>query len=65
MFSKEQIKLMKNIGLDINFDNPSDDDWFAIEDQVGDYLTTYGFDKNYKPNTTGRICEGIIDLIPH
>lgn len=64
MFSKEQIELMKSIGLDINFEKPSDDDWFDIEDRVGDYLTTNGFDKDYKPNKKGWVCESIIDLIP-
>jgi len=63
MFNQEQIKYMIKIGLNLNFDNLSDDDIIKIDDVVGDRLMTVGFDKNYEPNWDGRMCESILDVI--
>lgn len=62
MFSEEQIKLMKKIGLNLDFDNLSGDDWVVIEDAVGDYLTLKCLDSDYNPNDDGIICEKILDI---
>lgn len=63
MFSKEQINLMKEIGINANFDNPSDDEWIEIEDKVGDWLCLQCLDEDYYPNEQGIICESILDLV--
>lgn len=64
LFTSEEILLMKDIGLEINFSEPSDDDWALIEEAVGDKLVISGFDENYEPNDIGITCENIIDKIP-
>lgn len=62
MFTQEQLEFMKKIGL--NVAPPfSDDDYIAIEEQVGDYLQIYGFDEQYEPTADGRMCEAILDAL--
>ena len=61
MFSSEQKKFMKSIGIPVNFDMLSDDDYVAIEESVSEYLQQHGFDKNYKPTEEGLMCESILD----
>ena len=62
-FTQEQLDFMKRIG--INVAPPfSDDDYIAIEEQVGDYLQVYGFDECYEPTADGRMCESILDALP-
>lgn len=64
IFTSEEISLMKDMGLKINFSEPTADDWVLIEEAVGDKLVISGFDENYEPNDIGIICENIIDKIP-
>ncbi len=64
MFTEKEIKLMRSIGLDFDFQNISGDQWAEIEEKVGDKLVISGLDKDYYPNEIGWICEGIIDKIP-
>jgi len=66
MFTEKEIKLMRSIGLDCDFQNLAEDDdyWAEIEDKVADKLAISGFDEDYYPNEIGWICEGIIDKIP-
>lgn len=54
---------MIKIGLNLDFDNLSDDDVVKIDDVVGDRLMMVGFDENYEPNWEGRMCESILDVI--
>ena len=49
MFEKNQIEFMKKIGISIDFDNISDDDFIVIEEKVSEYLQKQGFDKDYSP----------------
>lgn len=53
MFTDSEIKLMKKLGLDADFQNlgPDDDYWATIEEIVGDYLTLKCLDKNYYPTS--------------
>ncbi len=66
MFTDKEIKFMKSIGLNCDFNNLSEENdyWAEIEDAVGDALVLTGLDENYYPNEIGWICEGIIDKIP-
>lgn len=64
IFTSEEILFMKDIGLEINFSEPSDDDWVRVEEVIGDKLVLSGFDENYEPNDVGIMCENIIDKIP-
>lgn len=64
MFSNEQLKLMRKIGLNLDFNNLSDDDWVNIEAKVSDYYMQFCLDKNYFPNREGTICESILDNLP-
>lgn len=63
MFDQEQRKYMIKIGLNLDFDDLSDDDIVKIDDVVGDRLMMVGFDENYEPNWDGRMCESILDVI--
>ena len=64
MFTQEEISLMRKIGLDLDFDNLSDNDWCEIEDVIGDYLTLKCLDKDYNPSEEGLVCESILDKLP-
>lgn len=66
MFNAKEIALMKSIGLDIDFNNLSEDDdyWVEIEEKVGEYLTLQCLGDDYTPNESGIICETILDKIP-
>ena len=63
MFSEEQIFFMKSLGLELDFENLSDDDWSSIEDVVADKLEVSGFDENYNITPIGTMCESILDLL--
>ena len=54
---------MKRIGLSVDFDNLSEDDYVKIEETVGDHLELHGLDDEYRPNSDGRICESILDRL--
>ena len=56
---------MRKIGLNLDFDKLTDDDWCQIEETVGEYLVLHCLDKNYNPTHDGLICESIMDKIPH
>ena len=59
-FTEKQKELIKSIGLNVNFDNLSDDDICDIMLAVGDELTLHCLDENYEPNERGKICEEIL-----
>ncbi len=67
MFSEEQKKFMKTLGLNFDFDNLSKDDdaWFEIEEKVADKLEYEGLDINYNPTSIGLMCEAILDKLPN
>ncbi len=64
MFTQEEIELMQRIGLDFNFEHLSDEEWCALEETIGDYLTLHCLDKNYEPNEEGLMCEAILAKLP-
>ena len=55
--------MMKRIGLSLDFDNLSIDDYATIEETVGDHLALHGLDNEYQPTKDGRICESILDRL--
>ena len=59
-FTEKQKELIKSIGLNVDFDNLSDDDICDIMLAVGDELTLHGLDEHYEPNERGKICEEIL-----
>lgn len=63
MFTESEVKLMEKIGLKINFDNLSDEDYIEIEDVVGAYLTLKCLDNDYNPDSEGIICYSILDKV--
>lgn len=64
MFTDKQVAYMKSIGLFVNFEHPTDDEWVLIEDKIGDRLTGQELDADYNPTPNGVICESILDLLP-
>lgn len=64
MFTDSDIIFMKALGINANFDNPSDDDLVEIEDKVSEKLMKFGFDKDYDITRIGKKCEGILDKLP-
>lgn len=63
MFTGEQEKFMRSIGLDLDFEHLSDDDYVRIEEVVGDKLVQSGLDETYEPNAIGSMCESILDKL--
>lgn len=63
MFDEKQIKFMRSIGLDLDFEHLSDDDHVRIEEVVGDKLQKSGFNENYDITTVGKMCESILDRL--
>ncbi len=62
MFTKEEIKYMKSLGMNLDFHKPLlNEDYERIEDIVSHQLQVYDFDKNYNPTTIGILCENILD----
>lgn len=63
MFSKQERSYMLKLGINANFQNPTQDELYMIEEAIGDRLATHGFDGNYKPTFDGVICEKILDKL--
>lgn len=63
MLRNNQIKFLKLNGINLDFNNLSDDDIVSIEEKASDILQTCGFDKKYEPNAKGEMCESILDSI--
>ena len=62
-FDEEQIEFMKKIGIDVDFDNLSDDDFVFIEENVANEYEIRGLDQDYNPTETGKMCESILDIL--
>jgi hypothetical protein len=54
---------MKRIGIDIDFDNMTEDDFVEVEEKVSFFLQMNGFDADYNPSAEGVMCEGILDKL--
>lgn len=63
MFTDKEIRYMKSLGLSLNFNKLTDDDYVEIEDVVGEKLQKSGFDIDYGITTDGEICESILDKL--
>ena len=63
MFNKMQKEFMKKIGISVNFDHLTDDDYMTIEEIVSKRLQVKGFDQNYQPTEEGMMCESILDKL--
>jgi hypothetical protein len=65
LFNQEQIIYMQSIGLHMDFDHLSGEDFATIEDTVADRLQIRGFDEDYNVTPEGALCESILDVLPH
>jgi len=63
MFTAEEIQFMKDLGLDFDFDNLSDDNWCDMEEIVGDKLVWETSEKEPQ-NAAVFMCEAIMRKIP-
>lgn len=63
MFDSEQIEFLRQLELDFDFDNLSDDDFAEIEESVSIKLQTDGFDNEYNITPIGEMCESILDKL--
>lgn len=68
-FTDAEIKYMRELGLDYDFNNlsedeTSDDAWIDIEDTIANRLIERGFNSNNTCNEEGLLCESLIDKIP-
>lgn len=63
MFTDLEIIFMNSLGLHLDFDNLSNNDYAEIESTVADKLEISGFDTSYKPNKIGILCESILDKL--
>lgn len=63
MFSEKQIEFLRGLGLDFDFQNLTDEEYFQVEDQVAEELQYRGFDEAYEPTAWGKMCESILDTL--
>ncbi|MCM1117949.1 MAG: hypothetical protein NC543_01100 [bacterium] len=63
MFNKTEIDFMKSLGIDVDFENLSDDMLVEIENIVSEKLQKSGFDADYTITDKGKICEAILDKL--
>ncbi|MCM1375057.1 MAG: hypothetical protein NC245_08210 [Muribaculum sp.] len=54
---------MKSLGIDVDFENLSDDMLVEIENIVSEKLQKSGFDADYTITDKGKICEAILDKL--
>ena len=62
MFNDKELKLLKTLNLDLNFDFLSEEDLNLIEDVVSDYLPSC-FDDDCHISSEGLVCESILDKL--
>ncbi len=63
MFTENQIKFMRSLGIEVDFDNLSDNDLVQIEERVGNELQRSGFGIDNTITDTGKLCESILDKL--
>lgn len=63
VFTEKEKCFMRECGLNLDFDNLSDDDYVEIEEVIGNKLTLECLDDNYNPNEDGLLCEEILDKL--
>lgn len=63
-FTTEEVSFMKNLGINYDFNNLTDDEWVKLEDIVATKLETEGLNESYEPNEIGLICEEILSKLP-
>lgn len=63
-FSDKQLAFLRQLapGLDFSYRLP-DDDYFKLDEILTNKLMTEGFEEDYAPNETGRMCESILDIL--
>ena len=65
MFTDKQIDFMKSIGLNFDFSKLSENEYFKIEDQVGEWLQLHGIDETSEGvNEVGRMCMSVLNALP-
>lgn len=63
MFNEKQRRLIQSLGLELDFDNLTDDDLVKIEDAVAEKLQQSGFNDAYDTTSVGKMCESILDKL--
>jgi len=63
MFSQQQIEFMKEVGLDFDFQNLSDEEYVQIEDVVGNIYTSELQAHEKETTETVLMCESILDRL--
>jgi hypothetical protein len=62
--TEQEISFIKRIGIYLSsYDNVTFDEEGKVEEKVGEYLQIYGFDKNYRLTSDGKLCESILDKL--
>lgn len=62
-FNKEQINLLKEIGVMLEDREYSDSEIISIDNKVTECFQQEGIEKDDKLNKKGLICESILDVI--
>lgn len=63
VFTEKEKSFMRECGMNLDFDNLSDDDYVEIEEVIGNKLTLECLDDDYNPNEDGLLCEEILDKL--
>lgn len=61
MFTEKQIDFIRSLGLEVDFNNLSDDSLIQIEESVANELQQSGFDVGDNITDVGKMCESILD----
>lgn len=61
MFTEKQIAFIQSLGLEVDFNNLSDDSLIQIEESVANELQQSGFDVGDNITDVGKMCESILD----
>lgn len=63
MFTEKQVAFIQSLGLEVDFNNLSDDNLIQIEESVANELQQSGFDISDNITDVGEMCESILDTL--
>lgn len=63
MFTEKQVAFIQSLGLEVDFNNLSDDNLIQIEESVANELQRSGFDISDNITDVGEMCESILDTL--
>ena len=63
MFDKMQKNYLSSLGVEVNFDTPTEEEIQKIKVAVQETLDKKGFDQNYNLTPEGVMCQTILEVL--